>query len=537
VSDENQPAVPAGALGPGDNDIPAELAVLPIFNTVIYPLTVTPLAVGQERSIHLIDDLDAKLPVICVVALRSDRQRPALVTPQDCFQIGTAARVHRLLRLPDGTLRIALEGLERVVLHDIVATAPYYRAAVRVLRDGPPSGETQRLAGELAREARALLDLLPGSNEELRAMLDAETDPRRLGYVLAASLLYRGGVAERQALLALESVDARLQRLRTLIAAEHDALRRAAQASSQAADMAAPPQAGMPEPQADQQPAELASDDGPKLSEHRLLEGAIYGQTAAKQQVAEYLAAAELRRQRSPTLVNQMPILCFVGPAGTGKTTMAYAIAQELGRPLARVSLHAIAGQAALLGQAGGAPGALTRALQQSGPDCVLLLDDLHARSVMQDDVAAALCEITDVHADAIYDRATDTYWDRDAILFVAAARSLDDIPMPLRERLLVVPLAPYDQAAKRAILEGYLMPDQCARHALNADELIFDDEAVAALLDLSSGEPGVTRLEQGVAAMCRYAAARLGAHGQAGASFLPIDGQTARTVLARLES
>ncbi|HEU5088150.1 MAG TPA: hypothetical protein VFT99_11920, partial [Roseiflexaceae bacterium] len=71
MSDENQPAVPAGTPGPGDTDIPAELAVLPIFNTVIYPLTVTPLAVGQERSIHLIDDLDAKLPVICVVALRS----------------------------------------------------------------------------------------------------------------------------------------------------------------------------------------------------------------------------------------------------------------------------------------------------------------------------------------------------------------------------------------------------------------------------------------------------------------------------------
>jgi ATP-dependent Lon protease len=215
-------------------DIPEELAILPLFNVVIYPLTVIPLAVGQEQSIRLIDEAMVGQRMVGLVTLTNEQERPENITSDDFYQIGTAAMVHRLLRLPDDTLRVAVQGVERIQIEEIVQTEPYIRARVRVI-PGEVSDdiETQALMRNLTGLAGQILQLLPNPSEELQAQILNEDDPRRLAYLLAVTLLFRSSVAERQEVLALTSVRAKLERLSEILTRELSVLQLGQQIQSQ----------------------------------------------------------------------------------------------------------------------------------------------------------------------------------------------------------------------------------------------------------------------------------------------------------------
>src|SRR5262245_49362192 len=216
------------------SDIPEELAILPLFNTVIYPLTVIPLAVGQEQSIRLIDEAMVDQRMVGLVTLKNEQERPEQITGEDFYQIGTAAMVHRLLRLPDNTLRVAIQGIERIQIEEILQTEPYIRARVKVLPDELTDDiETQALMRNLIGLAGQILQLLPNPSEELQAQILNEDDPRRLVYLLAVTLLFRSGVAERQEILALTSVRAKLERLAEILTRELSVLQLGQQIQSQ----------------------------------------------------------------------------------------------------------------------------------------------------------------------------------------------------------------------------------------------------------------------------------------------------------------
>src|SRR5215510_2597913 len=202
-------------------DIPEELAILPLFNTVIYPLTVIPLAIGQEQSIRLIDEAMVDQRMVGLVTLKNEQERPEQITPEDFYQIGTAAMVHRLLRLPDNTLRVAVQGIERIQIEEILQTEPYIRARVKLLPDDLSDNiETQALMRNVIGLAGQILQLLPNPSEELQAQILNEDDPRRLAYLLAVTLLFRSSIAERQEILALTSVRAKLERLAEILTRE-----------------------------------------------------------------------------------------------------------------------------------------------------------------------------------------------------------------------------------------------------------------------------------------------------------------------------
>jgi ATP-dependent Lon protease len=206
--------------------IPDELAVLPLFNMVVYPMTVTPLAVGQEASIRLIDDAMVGQRLIALVALKNEERRPDTITADDFYPVGTAAIVHRLLRLPDNTLRVAIQGIERIQIEAIVQTEPYLRARVRVLPDEVADGiEVEALMRNLVGLATQMLQLLPNASEELQVQITNEDDPRRLAYLLAVTMLFRSSVAERQEVLELSDVRAKLKRLTEILTRELEVLR------------------------------------------------------------------------------------------------------------------------------------------------------------------------------------------------------------------------------------------------------------------------------------------------------------------------
>jgi ATP-dependent Lon protease len=215
-------------------EIPNELAILPLFNVVIYPLTVVPLAVGQEQSIKLIDDAMVGERLIGLVALKNETERPEQIVPDDFYQIGTAALVHRLLRLPDDTLRVAVQGIERIEIEEIIQTEPYFRARIRILPDETAADiGIQALMRNLVNLASQILQLLPNPSEELQTQILNEEDPRRLAYLLSVTLLFRSNVAERQEILAFVSVRDKLERLTEILTRELSVLQLGQQIQSQ----------------------------------------------------------------------------------------------------------------------------------------------------------------------------------------------------------------------------------------------------------------------------------------------------------------
>ena len=205
-------------------ELPDELAVLPLFGTVVFPMTMIPLAVGQESSIKLIDDAVVGGRMVALVALRNAEERPDPVKPEDLYSIGTVASVHRLVKLPDGTLRVAVQGLERIEITEITQTEPYLKARVQARPDVVESGlEVDALVRNLQARVAEMAQLIPQFPEELQTIVLNENDPQRLANLL--SLYTRLDLPERQELLEQLSVRRRLERLNEILTRELEVLR------------------------------------------------------------------------------------------------------------------------------------------------------------------------------------------------------------------------------------------------------------------------------------------------------------------------
>ena len=205
-------------------ELPEALAILPLLGTVVYPMTMMPLAVGQAQSIRLIDDALVAGQMIGMVALRHPTERPDEIKPEDFYTIGTAANVHKLVKMPDGTLRVAVQGLERFEIIEIIQSDPYYRARVRALPDVVETGlEVEALVRNLQALIAQMAQLIPQFPEELQTAVLNEEDPQRLAHLLVLST--RLDIADRQELLEQTSVRRRLERLNEILSRELEVLR------------------------------------------------------------------------------------------------------------------------------------------------------------------------------------------------------------------------------------------------------------------------------------------------------------------------
>ena len=223
---ETQPAVPEQQppVVPEQQELPEELSILPLLNHVVYPMTLVPLAVGQEASIKLIDDALVGGQMIGMVALRNPTERPEQASPEDFYTVGTAANVHRLVKLPDSTLRVAVQGIARFEIVEIIQTEPYFRARVRPAPDVVETGlEVEALMRNLQALIGQMAQLVPQFPEELQVAVLNEDDPQRLANML--SLYTRLDLADRQALLEERSVRRRLERLGEILTRELEVLR------------------------------------------------------------------------------------------------------------------------------------------------------------------------------------------------------------------------------------------------------------------------------------------------------------------------
>ncbi len=204
--------------------IPHELPILPLRGVVVYPMMWLPLTIGQERSIRLVDDALADKDGHRIIGLFASRDAEVEEpTPDQIFQVGTAALVHRMLRAPDGTIRLIVQGLERIRIDSIFQQDPYLRANISVVPDDEASSLEQEALMRTTQELfRRLVGLVPHMPEELETAAINATSARQLAYLVAASI--RMEPAQAQEILEIDEVKEKLIRLNSLLTKELEVL-------------------------------------------------------------------------------------------------------------------------------------------------------------------------------------------------------------------------------------------------------------------------------------------------------------------------
>ena len=565
---------PTEATAPDDLELPSALPVLPLKETVVFPDSATPLAIGQDRSIKLIDDVVARDRLLALVTVKSEEvEQPGW---DDLYGVGTAAIVHKLIKVPDGTLRILVQGVERIQLEGRVQDDPYligeFEQMPDVAEETPELEALTRNVQMLYGRIVALVPYLPAELELAAANVD---DPSALSYLVASTLRLK--TEEKQQLLEQAHVEARLRELSRILNRELEVfelgtkiqsqvqsemekgqreffLRQQMKAIQEELGEGDPEQAeirelrerietaDLPEETHKAVDRELArlerlpaaaaeygvirtyidwilslpwsqtTEDNLDLPHARqVLDEDHFDLEKVKDRIIEYLAVAKLRGDVSGS------ILCFVGPPGVGKTSLGQSIARALERKYTRISVGGVRDESEIRGHRrtyiGAMPGTIIRALRDAeSRNPVFLIDEIDKMgSDFRGDPASAMLEVLDPEQHSTFrDHYLDLPFDLSKVLFICTANQLETIPGPLLDRMDVIHLSGYTEDEKLGIAKRYLVPKQLEAHGLPADQVSFTEGALRTVIREYTREAGVRNLERQIAALCRKAARRV---------------------------
>ncbi len=566
---------PDGSIVPEEDvQIPAALPVLPLKDSVAFPQSMTPLAVAQERSVRLVNDVLSGNRLLALVTSRDPEiEQPGLA---DLYEIGTAAVVHRMLRMPDGSLRVLVQGVSRVHVGRQVQDEPYLVAEVEEVPDVlEESTELEALVRTVQTSFARLIELVPHLPQELQIAVANIDDPSVLSYLVASSV--RMQTDDKQRLLEEVDVATRLRELVRLLGRELEVVELGSKIQSQVASEVEKTQReyllrqqlrAIQEElgEADPEQAELAElrkrVDDANLPEHALTAAnrelsrlerlpqaaAEYGvirtylewlltlpwntvtpdnldleQARAvldedhfdldkvKDRILEFLAVAKLKQDVSGQ------ILCFAGPPGVGKTSLGQSIARALGRKFVRISLGGVRDEAEIRGHRrtyiGAMPGTIIRALRDAeSRNPVFMIDEIDKLGAdWRGDPSSALLEVLDPEQnDEFRDHYLDIQFDLSNVLFVCTANTPETIPAPLLDRMDVISLSGYTEEEKVEIAKRYLVPKQLGAHGLTPNRVEFREEALRLIAREYTREAGVRNLERRIADIARKVARRV---------------------------
>ncbi len=556
--------------------VPSELAILPLRDTVLYPNSFMPLAVARESSVRLVDDAASSGRLIGVFTQRD----PSVEEPtrDELYPIGTATHIHKMFKLPDGSLRLIAQGLVRLRLDDVIATRPFLRARVseapEILREEDRL-EIDALQRNIKTNFQQVVSLSPHLSDDLQTLAGNITDPAKLADFIASSLSTLNTSA-RQEILEILDVRQRVDHLNRLLIKELEVLELGSKIQSQVQSEVGRNQreyflreqlkaiqkelgegdeqqreieelrakieaAGMPDGVKKEAMRELdrlskmpvaaaeytvsrtyldwlVAVPWNKRTEERIdlahtkhvLDTDHSDLEKAKDRILEYLAVRKL----NPAVKG--PILCFVGPPGVGKTSLAKSIATSLDRKFVRVSLGGMRDEAEIRGHRrtyiGALPGQVIQGLRRAeSKNPVFILDEIDKLgSDFRGDPASALLEVLDPEQNNTFrDHYLDVPFDLSEVLFITTANVLDPVPPALRDRMEVLYLPGYTEEEKLKIAREHLVGKQITNHGLKPDELVFTDDAVRAVIRGYTREAGVRNLEREISALCRKVARR----------------------------
>jgi ATP-dependent Lon protease len=570
--------VTRGESGIGERQytVPPDVPVLPLRDTVLFPNSFMPLAVARESSVKLIDDAIAGTKLVGVFTQRDPSHEDPVQA--DLHAIGTLTHIHKMFKLPDGSLRLIVQGLTRIRLDRISSARPYLRAEVTEAADVVREADALEIDA-LQRNIRAsfqqVVQLSPVLSEDLTALVSNIADPGRLTDFMASSL-GTIGTPVKQELLETVDVRARMDQLNRILTKELEVLELGSKIQSQVQSEVGKSQreyflreqmkaiqkelgegdeqakeidelrekitaAGMPDDVKKEALRELdrlskmpvaaaeytvartyidwlvavpwskRTDDVIDLVKTKgILDADHSGLDKVKDRIIEYLAVRKLK----PDVKG--PILCFVGPPGVGKTSLARSIASSLGRKFVRVSLGGMRDEAEIRGHRrtyiGALPGQVIQGLRRAeSRNPVFILDEIDKLGTdFRGDPASALLEVLDPEQNNTFrDHYLDVPFDLSEVLFVTTANVLDTIPPALRDRMEVIELPGYTEVEKLRIARDHLVGRQITNHGLSADQVAFTDEALGTMIRGYTREAGVRNLEREIGAVCRKMARR----------------------------
>jgi ATP-dependent Lon protease len=551
--------------------------VIPLRDMVIYPRMLAPLFVGRDRSLQAANAATRYGNSFIAVA----QQDGELEDPEvdDLYRVGTDTVIGRALRMPDGTLTLLAQGRQRVEIVEFLQSEPYILVRARPLEEtGPP---TIGVAVEaLMRAVTALFEkcgqLSRTITEDMTVFALNIKEPGWLADMIAATL--RLELAERQELLEMLDPTGRLQQLSIHLAKELDLLeledrihsevqekvdisqreyflreqmkviqtelgevdvfaQEVAELQERAEKKALPPEvrtkvdrevmrlAAMP-PMAPEGtmvrsyvdwllelPWLEKTDDNMDLEQVAArLDANHYGLSKAKERIIEFLAVKRLAGDQM-----RSPILCFVGPPGTGKTSLGKSIAKAIGREFVRVSLGGVRDEAEIRGHRrtyiGALPGRIIQTMRRAGTvNPVFMLDEIDKLGAdFRGDPSAALLEVLDPEQNWAYsDHYLELDYDLSQVFFITTANYLSPIPPALEDRLEILEFPGYTEEEKVHIARQFIIPQEIASNGIGDAGLRFADEALETLIRDYTYEAGVRNLGREIANICRKVARRV---------------------------
>jgi ATP-dependent Lon protease len=559
------------AEAPVSTALPEALPVLPLRESVPFPETLMPLAVGQERSVKLVNDaLTGSRMLVMVAAREGAGETPGA---DELYGVGVAGVVARMMKVPDGTVRILVHGAQRVELGDFIATDPYLVARISEAPDIViPSPELEALHRNVQATFSRIIEGVPYLPAELQMAVANLDDPAELAHLIAGALRIK--TEEKQRLLEERDVTERLRMLSELLARELELVEIGSRIQSQvqsemdrgqreyllrqqlraiqeelgevdetqaeAAELRERlEQARLPEHAWKQAERELQRFERlpPQAAEHsvirtylewladlpwasstednldlkharKVLDRDHYDIERVKDRILEFLAVRKLKPDARSS------ILCFVGPPGVGKTSLGRSVAAAMGRRFERISVGGVRDESEIRGHRrtyiGALPGTIIRAIRDAGANNpVLMIDEIDKMGAdFRGDPASAMLEVLDPEQNSSFrDHYLDLPFDLSRVFFICTANQLDTVPPALQDRMEIIELSGYTHEEKREIAKRYLVPRQIERNGLGRSKIEFTDDALDELIDGYTREAGVRGLERQIGSICRKVA------------------------------
>ena len=553
----------------------AQLPFMPLREVVMFPRSIMPLFVGREASIKAIEaaQADYNKKIFLVAQRESDLEKPAA---EDLAPVGVVCKVLQMLRLPDGTIKVLFEGLFRAQWSGLAETEACATVMVRrraEIQSRPEEAEALVRAAHEALEEYGKTNKKISQEAVLSIMALHEPGPLADAILPHLKVDYR----KKQEALELDDVTLRLESAYALLQgevalatvekriknrvkvqmernqreyylneqikainkemgreddpqAEVDEIeqklkaRRMPEEARQKALAEAKKLRTMPSSAAEYTVVrnyvdwildlpwdELKDIDIDIEKARAILDGDHYGLEKPKERILEYLAVQKLSHGL------RGPILCFVGPPGVGKTSLAKSVARATGRDFIRLSLGGVRDEAEIRGHrrtyVGALPGKIIQSLKRvkfNNP--LFCLDEVDKMtSDYRGDPSSALLEVLDPEQNNTFmDHYLDLEYDLSKVFFITTANSLHTIPAPLLDRMEIIELNSYLETEKRHIARQFLLPRQIEEHGLRPENLRVSDKALLEIIRSYTREAGVRNLEREIAALCRKTAIRL---------------------------
>jgi ATP-dependent Lon protease len=546
-----------------------QMPLLPLRGLTVFPYMVLHFDVGRQKSIAALEDAMVNDQDIFLVT----QKEPEIEEPDkdSLFKVGTVSKIKQLLKLPGDTIRVLVEGINRGRIIEFLENDKFFEVLIEEQVDQGESDplEEEALMRTVMDSFEEYIKLSNKISPDTLVSVNTVDDIGQFADILAANVLVKNS-HKQEVLEAFQPIE-RLQILHEFLENEIQILRiekkinlrvkkqidkvqreyylreqmkaiqkELGESDSISADVeeyneriekaalpkevhekamkeldrfsrtpASSPESSIIRTYLDwilDLPWNYETKDNHNLkTAARILDQDHYGLDEVKERVMEYLAVLQLTQNMKG------PILCFVGPPGVGKTSIAKSIARALGRNFVRMSLGGVRDEAEIRGHrrtyVGSIPGTIISSMKQAGSkNPVFLLDEIDKMSSdFRGDPASAMLEVLDPEQNHTFrDHYLELPYDLSKVMFLTTANTLDTIPRPLLDRMEVIRIAGYTEEEKTNIALKYLIPKQLEAHGLKRGNIIFTEQSVRSIINLYTREAGVRGLERQIAAICR---------------------------------